>query len=98
MGEMKAAMGGPVEHTGNNGLCLYIEKSSFEPRVSFLDYIFGGLELTVNVAIDYTISNGHQRSHDSLHDFNLQSSGECMNEYTQAIGAVMNIIQDYASD
>jgi hypothetical protein len=58
MGDMKAAMGSPFVIKGKNGLQLTINKSMFKPRVSFLDYIFGGLELTVNVAIDYTLSNG----------------------------------------
>ena len=51
----------------------------FKPRVSFLDYIFGGLELTVNVAIDYTLSNGPPTDPNSLHFIN-QATG--MNEYT----------------
>ena len=51
--------------------------------------------MTVNVAIDYTLSNGPPNDPNSLHYFDPQTG---MNEYTQAIGAVMNIIQDYDSE
>lgn len=51
--------------------------------------------MTVNVAIDYTLSNGPPNDPNSLHYFDPQTG---MNEYTQAIGAVMNIVQDYDSD
>lgn len=29
-----------------------------QPRISFLDYLFGGCEIGVQIAIDYTMSNG----------------------------------------
>jgi hypothetical protein len=58
LGEIKANMGSPYVMTGKNGLTLIMNKPIIQPRVSFLDYIFGGLELTVNIAIDYTLSNG----------------------------------------
>lgn len=92
---MRDANGAPVVLTGSKGLQLTINKSMFKPRVSFLDYIFGGLELTVNVAIDYTLSNGPPTDRASLHFINPMTG---MNEYTQAIGAVMNIVQDYDTD
>lgn len=76
---MRAAEGSPVVYKGNKGLELTINKSMFKPRVSFLDYIFGGLELTVNVAIDYTLSNGPPTDPNSLHFINPATG---MNEYT----------------
>ena len=51
--------------------------------------------MTVHVAIDYTLSNGPPNDPHSLHYFDPMSG---MNEYTQAISAVMNIIQDYSTD
>ena len=36
-------------------------------RVTFLDYIFGGCEINVHVAIDFTLSNGNPTSPKSLH-------------------------------
>lgn len=40
-----------------------IELSGFkcEERATFLDYIFGGCEIGVHVAIDFTLSNGDPR-------------------------------------
>jgi hypothetical protein len=40
------------------------------PRVTFLDYIFGGCEIGVHVAIDYTLSNGPVKDPESLHYLN----------------------------
>jgi hypothetical protein len=74
---------------------LTINKPIVKPRVSFLDYIFGGMEMTVHVAIDYTLSNGPPTDPNSLHYINPQTG---MNEYTQALSAVMSIVQDYDSD
>jgi hypothetical protein len=63
--------------------------------VSFLDYIFGGCEISVHVAIDYTLSNGPVSDPSSLHFLNNQNF---INEYTAAIQAVLGIIQDYDTD
>ena len=41
-----------------------------EERVSFLDYIVGGCEIGVHVAIDFTASNGHPQNPSSLHYLN----------------------------
>lgn len=35
-----------------------ITNFKIEERVSFLDYVFGGCEIGVHVAVDYTLSNG----------------------------------------
>jgi hypothetical protein len=32
-----------------------------------LDYIFGGCEIGLSIAIDFTLSNGAPEKHDSLH-------------------------------
>ena len=61
---------------------------SLQPRVSFLDYIFGGCEIAVQVAIDYTASNS------SLHSLNANQR----NQYTDAIDTVCNVLQEYDSD
>lgn len=55
---MKASNGGPIVLNGGKDLVLIINKAIIKPRISFLDYIFGGLDMTVHVAIDYTLSNG----------------------------------------
>jgi hypothetical protein len=61
---------------------LVIKKFTIKPRVTFLDYIFGGCELNVHVAIDYTLSNGAPDEPDSLHYLNPDGLG---NEYTDTI-------------
>jgi len=58
-----------------------------------LDYIFGGCEIGVHVAIDYTLSNGAANNPSSLHYLNKNR-----NQYTDAINSVCTILQDYDSD
>lgn len=50
---------------------IQFQNLSFERRNSFLEYIFGGCELNLAVAIDYTLSNGDPKDRDSLHCSNL---------------------------
>ena len=66
---------------------LQFQNLSFQRRNSFLEYIFGGCELNLAVAIDYTLSNGDPRESDSLHCANLNR-----NEYYKALKAVMDIL------
>ncbi|XP_073233575.1 copine-3-like [Porites lutea] len=61
---------------------------------SFLDYIQGGCQLNFTVGIDFTASNGDPTKSTSLHYINPYAP----NEYTQALMAVGEIIQDYDSD
>ena len=57
-------------------------------KISFLDYICGGCEISFQVAIDFTASNGALMNPTSLH--NLQD--ESNNQYIQAIKAVGGIL------
>ncbi|KAK6185839.1 hypothetical protein SNE40_007985 [Patella caerulea] len=61
---------------------------------SFLDYIFGGMQINFTVGIDFTASNGNPREPSSLHYINPNQP----NEYMQAIRAVGYVCQDYDSD
>ena len=68
----------------------------FEVRrtVNFLEYVFGGCEINLNIAIDFTLSNGDPRqTQESLH-----SSDPRRNEYLKAIRAVGDVLQYYDSD
>ena len=49
---------------------ITFENFRMEERVSFLDYITGGLEIGVHVAIDFTMSNGEPTYPASLHYLN----------------------------
>lgn len=60
-----------------------------------MDYIVGGCEIGVHVAIDFTASNGYPTSPSSLHYINQATQS---NSYTQAIAAVLEILENYDSD
>ncbi len=51
-------------------------------RKNFLDYVYGGCEINLSVAIDFSESNGHKDDPDCLH---YMKSGEQGNKYMQAI-------------
>ena len=69
------------------------ENLNFHKRHTFLEYIFGGCEIQLSVAIDFTLSNGNPSDRDSLHYLDLNK-----NEYLNAIRSVGNILQYYDSD
>lgn len=52
-----------LNHKGD----LNIITPKITPRVSFLDYIMGGCEINVHLAIDFTASNGEPHERSSLH-------------------------------
>lgn len=65
------------------------------PNSGFLDYIFGGCKLNLSVAIDFTASNGDQRSDvNSLHNLNNPKE----NAYLRALRSVGTILQYYDDD
>jgi len=61
---------------------------------SFLDYLRGGCEIGLMVAIDFTASNGKPSSSDSLH----YQDPNGPNEYMQAIMGVGNVLEPYDYD
>jgi len=63
------------------------------PQARMLDYIAGGTNINMVVAVDFTASNGPPTSTGSLH-----SLGVYPNQYEAAIAAVGNILQPYDSD
>mmetsp|Transcript_20135 Transcript_20135/g.22808 ORF Transcript_20135/g.22808 Transcript_20135/m.22808 type:complete len:323 (+) Transcript_20135:411-1379(+) len=63
---------------------------------SFLDYIEGGCEMQLCVAIDFTGSNGDPRKPGTLHY--LSPDGTSMNDYEKAICAIGGILSDYDTD
>ena len=62
---------------------------------SFVDYISGGCELNVAVAIDFTGSNGDPRMPGTLHHISADGS---RNDYEKAIAAIVSILAKYDSD
>lgn len=77
---------------------VYAPESSLRPMIpvsppkpTFVDYITGGCELDLCVAIDFTASNGDPRIPGSPHDITSNS----LNEYEKAILAIGGIISKY---
>ncbi|KAL6067259.1 Copine-4 [Balamuthia mandrillaris] len=61
---------------------------------SFIEYLAGGCQISLIVAIDFTASNGNPNYSNSLHYNNPQQP----NEYVKAITAVGEILSHYDSD
>lgn len=67
---------------------MRLESLEFKSRATFLEYVFGGCEIGLTVAIDFTGSNGDPKSLFSLH-----YKGDLeRNEYLNAIKSVGNIL------
>lgn len=62
---------------------------------TFAEYISGGCEINLTVAIDFTGSNGDPRQPGTLHYFNPDGS---MNDYQKAIMSIASILSNYDSD
>lgn len=69
-------------------------KLEIKERSTFLDYIFGGCEIGLTVAVDFTGSNGDPKKSSSLH----YTGDLSRNDYLHAIKSVGNILQYYDSD
>ncbi|XP_070186631.1 copine-3-like isoform X2 [Littorina saxatilis] len=73
---------------------VFLTKCQITKEFSFLDFVFGGLQMSLSIAIDFTGSNGNPASPQSLHYIDPERP----NEYMQAINAVGHVVQDYDSD
>jgi len=61
-------------------------------RSSFLEYVFGGCEIGLSIAIDFTGSNGNPTQKSSIHYYDPET-----NQYLQAIKSIGDILQFYNS-
>ena len=66
---------------------------SYKPQ--FIDYIRGGTQLALVVAVDFTSSNGYPHRNDSLHCYNNASG---MNAYQKAMSSCGEILLNYDYD
>jgi hypothetical protein len=73
---------------------IVLEQFSLYQRPSFVDYLRGGVELNMIVAIDFTGSNGSPKYPTSLHYMNNIAP----NQYQLAIAAITQILLNYDSD
>ena len=71
---------------------LSFRQLELKKRNSFLEYVFGGCEIGLSIAIDFTLSNGDPLKRDSLHYMHAT------NEYLNAIKSVGSILQYYDHD
>mmetsp|Transcript_26984 Transcript_26984/g.44940 ORF Transcript_26984/g.44940 Transcript_26984/m.44940 type:complete len:550 (+) Transcript_26984:47-1696(+) len=63
-------------------------------RPTMVDYITGGCEINLMVAVDFTLSNGSPDDSKSLH----YRGGKNPNEYQQAMSSIGGIVQNYATN
>lgn len=73
---------------------LKVEQAALFIKPTFLDYLRGGLQLNLMVAIDFTGSNGIPSNASSLHFMNPNA----LNQYQQAIVSVGEIVLPYDYD
>jgi len=95
MKDFNASSTDPLTLSASNGFEIVLRDIVIAERYSFLDYIFGGCEIGIQIAIDYTLSNGHPKEPFSLHFLNPETK---TNQYIEAIQAVMDIVKDYDAD
>jgi len=69
-------------------------KSSPQSAPTFVDYLSGGCQLNLSVAIDFTGSNGDPRIPGTLHHIDANEP----NEYEKALGAIVGILANYDYD
>ncbi|ESO90286.1 hypothetical protein LOTGIDRAFT_178865 [Lottia gigantea] len=77
----------------NSGM-VYLTACKISKDHSFLEYIFGGMQVNFTVGIDFTASNGNPQQPTSLHFIDPYRP----NEYIQAIRSVGGVCQDYDTD
>jgi len=88
----------PVQAMSNvkiGGSTLSVDLPQKKTGTSFVDYIRGGCEISLHVAIDFTGSNGDPRLEGTLHYIHRDGS---YNDYEKAIKAVGDILLKYDSD
>ena len=82
------------KHTfnGDGGATLVLEDFKLWERAQFLDYLRGGIQVSIVCAIDYTASNGNPSSTSSLHYLGNN------NQYERAIYEVGQVVEPYDHD
>jgi len=51
-----------------------LQKVVFEKKHSFLEYVFGGCDIDLSIAIDFTMSNGQPKDPNSLHYWDMNKN------------------------
>mmetsp|Transcript_72294 Transcript_72294/g.151023 ORF Transcript_72294/g.151023 Transcript_72294/m.151023 type:complete len:575 (+) Transcript_72294:36-1760(+) len=79
---------------------IVIAKAELLPRVrtpTFLDYVRGGMKISLSCAVDFTASNQPAKYPRSLHSLAKNDEGE-FNEYQRGIESVGEVLVQYAGD
>eukprot|EP01083_Nonionella_stella_P198472 728659_1 len=72
---------------------------SYKSASTFIDYLQGGVDMSLMVAIDFTASNNHPSNIDSLHCIQHPNSGQpIISAYQHAIRVIGNIVSIYDND
>ncbi|CAH0476660.1 unnamed protein product [Peronospora belbahrii] len=77
----------------NAGLLVAAEADIYREH-TFIDYLRGGLEISLIIGIDYTESNGPPNDPRSLHFIDPRGP----NQYQHAISSTVSILQEYDAD
>jgi hypothetical protein len=85
-----------VDSKGAEQGIFYFQEVSLVQKYNFYDYLRGGIQLNLIVAIDFTGSNGNPRDPRSLHY--MSPNGDSMNQYEQCIMAVGEVLCPYDTD
>ena len=75
---------------------VVIDACTIERHNTMIDFLRGGMEINVVVAIDYTGSNGNPAMPGTLHY--VDPTGRTLNQYELAIMSVLRTLQDYDHD
>lgn len=89
-------IGGPLMDESRHAVESHSTRKS-DTRPEFVDYLSGGCQISLAVAIDFTASNGDPRQPGTPHHFHPPESKE-WNDYEKAIFAVGSILAKYDSD
>jgi Copine/C2 domain len=95
--EKKRASGAPASPSRSPSKPKVTLNSRRNDRPEFVDYLSGGCQISLAVAIDFTASNGDPRQPGTPHYFHPPESKE-WNDYEKAIFAVGSILAKYDSD
>lgn len=93
--EKRKSTKGPPPPESSKPKAVINSKSADRPE--FVDYLSGGCQISLAVAIDFTASNGDPRQPGTPHYFHPPESKE-WNDYEKAIFAVGSILAKYDSD
>jgi len=94
---IQAGVSPSVRETSDGELVPLSRQQSVKSKPEFIDYLTGGCQISLAVAIDFTASNGDPREEGTPHYFYPPDS-EQWNDYQKAIFAVGSILEKYDSD